>query len=75
MDIQLNLADLDITAMRAGGPGGQSVNKTSSAIRVIHKPTGEMVHCQIHKSQGKNRETALKLLRARLFEKQQRSTS
>ena len=73
VDIQLNLADLDITAMRAGGPGGQSVNKTSSAIRVIHKPTGEMVHCQIHKSQGKNRETALKLLRARLFEKQQRA--
>jgi peptide chain release factor 1 len=73
VDVQLNPADLEITAMRAGGPGGQSVNKTSSAIRVVHKPTGEMVHCQIHKSQGKNRETALTLLRARLFEQQQRA--
>lgn len=68
VDLVINPADLEITAMRSGGPGGQSVNKTSSAIRIFHKPTGEQVHCQVHKSQHKNREMGIKLLRARLYD-------
>lgn len=68
MDFQLNPDDLDISAMRSSGPGGQHVNKTSSAIRVIHKPTGLQVKCQEDKSQLRNKARALELLRARLYE-------
>ena len=68
VDIELRPEDLEITAMRAGGPGGQSVNKTESAVRVVHLPTGLMVKCQEDKSQLRNRERALQLLRARLYE-------
>ncbi len=68
LDIELRPEDLEITAMRAGGPGGQSVNKTESAVRVVHKPTGLMVKCQEDKSQLRNREKALALLRSRLYE-------
>jgi peptide chain release factor 1 len=69
-DFVLKPEDLEITAMRSSGPGGQSVNKTSSAIRVVHIPTGESVKCQVEKSQLRNKERALGLLRARLYEKE-----
>jgi len=68
VDFELNMDELEITAMRSGGPGGQSVNKTSSAIRVVHLPTGISVKCQVEKSQLRNKEMALNLLRARLYE-------
>ncbi len=71
-EFHLNMEDLEISAMRAGGPGGQHVNKTSSAIRVVHKPTGIAIRCQEDKSQHRNRAKALDLLRARLFEIERR---
>jgi len=68
VDVELDPEDLEITAMRAGGPGGQHVNKTSSAVRVVHKPTGIAVRCQEDKSQHRNKARALALLRSRLYE-------
>jgi len=70
LDFELNPDDLEFQAMRSSGPGGQHVNKTSSAVRVIHIPTGEQVKCQESKQQGQNRERALQLLRARLYERE-----
>ena len=72
VDIELRPEDLEFTAMRAGGPGGQNVNKTESAVRVVHLPTGLMVKCQEDKSQLRNREKALQLLRSRLYELERR---
>ncbi len=68
LDFQLDEEELDITAMRSSGPGGQHVNKTSSAIRVIHLPTGIQVKCQEDSSQLRNKARALDLLRAKLYE-------
>ncbi|MDP6963840.1 MAG: peptide chain release factor 1 [Planctomycetota bacterium] len=68
LDFELDEEELEITAMRSSGPGGQHVNKTSSAVRVIHLPTGIQVKCQEDSSQIRNKARALDLLRAKLYE-------
>ncbi|HPE95024.1 MAG TPA: peptide chain release factor 1 [Bacillota bacterium] len=68
VDIELNMDDVEITRHRSTGAGGQHVNKTESAIRMIHKPTGIVVDCQDERSQLKNKEKALKILKSRILE-------
>lgn len=68
VDVQLNPADVEMQVFRASGAGGQHVNKTSSAVRLIHKPTGMVVECQQERSQFQNRDNCMKMLKSKLME-------
>jgi peptide chain release factor 1 len=70
VEIDLNPADIKMEVFRASGAGGQHVNKTSSAVRLIHVPTGTVAECQTERSQFQNRDYAMKLLRSKIYEEE-----
>ncbi len=71
VDIELKMEDVRVDTYRASGAGGQHVNKTDSAVRMVHEPTGVTVECQVSRSQQKNREMAVEMLRSRLYAAEQ----